>query len=120
MDYQQVSLDTLNNGAARELFEEAWQRLMDNVADENTLATAARSITISIKVKPNKTRDNASTIVSVIEKLAPLNPHEHFVIMSSDGHSLQAYTADPRQAELGLEVPALENTVPFRPVAGER
>jgi len=104
MDYHEVTLDSLNMGAARELFEAAWDRLLDNISDDNTKAEAVRSIAITVKVKPNKNRENASTTVSVTEKLAPLNPHEHFVVLSTDGKRLHAYTADINQPTLGLEV----------------
>lgn len=116
MDYQKVTLDTLNMGAARELFEEAWKRLLTNVGDENTKATAVRSISLQIKVKPNESRDSATTTVAVKETLAPLNPHEHFVILGSDGKHVTAYTADPKQQSLGLDEPG--NVTPFPAAAG--
>lgn len=103
MDYQEVTLDTLNMGAARELFEEAWRRLLVNVADDNTKPTAVRTLSLQIKVKPNDDRSSATTTVAVKESLAPLNPHEHFVIIGSDGKRVTAYTADPKQQSLGLE-----------------
>jgi hypothetical protein len=111
MDYQEVTLDTLNMGAARELFEASWQRLLDNIGDENTKATAVRSIAITVKVKPNDQRSSAETTVSIVERLAPLNPHEHFIVLSGDGQRVQAYTADPKQQVLGLEEPG--NVTPF-------
>lgn len=105
MDYHEVTLESLNMGAARDLFEAAWNRLLDNIGDENTKPDAVRSISITVKVKPNKNRENASTTVAVSEKLAPLNPHEHFVVLSSDGRRLHAYTTDINQPSLGLEQP---------------
>jgi len=108
MDYQEVTLDTLNMGAARELFEAAWNRLLANIGDDNTKPTAVRSISITVKVKPNENRDSAATTVAVTDRLAPLSPHEHFVILGTDGHRVSAYTADPKQQSLGLD-----NTIPF-------
>lgn len=120
MDYKNVSIETLNKGAIPELFEEAWRRLMENIADGNTSARATRQLTLTIKVKPNDKRDNATTTVSVVERLAPINPHEHYVLLSSDGKKLQAFTADPKQADLGLEVEETDNITQFRPAAGGR
>lgn len=119
MDYHEVTLDTLNMGAARELFEAAWVRLLENIGDENTKAEAVRSISITVKVKPSKNRDNASTTVAVTEKLAPLCPHEHFVVLSTDGRRVQAFTTDPKQQSLGLEDEGL-NVTPFAATAAGR
>jgi hypothetical protein len=119
MDYHQVTLDTLNMGAVRDLFEAAWERLLENIGDENTKAEAVRSIAITVKVKPNKNRDNAATVVAVTEKLAPLNPHEHFVVLSTDGRHVQAFTANLNQPSLGLEEHE-PNVTPFAAGAAGR
>lgn len=116
MDYKEVTLDTLNMGAARELFEEAWRRLLSNIGDPNTKATAARTISIQVRVKPNEKRDSAVTTVAVKESLAPLNPHEHFVVFSTNGNEVQAFTADPKQPELATE--GGENITEFRAASG--
>lgn len=121
MKYQEVTLDTLNLGAARELFEEAWKRLLANVADENTSAKAVRKLTIEVKVKPNEERNSAITTVSVKESLAQLNPHEHFVQFSTDGRRVRAYTTDPGQKPLGLEEDEdAGKTIDFPAAAGGR
>ena len=118
MDYQEVTLDTLNIGAARDLFEAAWTRLLANIGDENTKPTAVRSISITVKVKPNDTRESATTTVSVVDKLAPLTPHEHFVILGMDGGRVHAYTTDPKQQALGLETEEPRNITKFPAAAG--
>jgi len=118
MKYEEVTLDTLNMGAASELFEAAWNRLLANIGDENTKATAVRSISITVKVKPSETRDSATTTVSVTDRLAPLNPHEHFVILGSDGNGVHAYTTDPKQQSLGLEAAEPDNVTRFPAAAG--
>jgi hypothetical protein len=103
MDYKVVTLDSLNSGAVRDLFDAAWERLLENIGDENTKGDTTREIKISIKVKPSKDRANAVTTVAVTDKLAPLNPHESFVVLSSDGVRVKAYTTDPKQEALPLE-----------------
>lgn len=120
MDYKEVTLDTLNMGAARDLFESAWERLLENIGDENTKAGAVRSISITVKVKPNEDRSNAATTVAVTERLAPLNPHSHFVVLSTNGRNVQAFTTDPKQQDLGLEADGLEKITQFPAAAGER
>jgi len=118
MQYQEVTLETLNLGAPRELFEEAWERLLKNVGDENTSPKAVRRLVLEIRVKPNEKRDSAITTVSVKEHLAPLNPHEHFVQFSTDGRRIRAFTTDPGQQGLGLEDGEKGNMIDFAAAAG--
>lgn len=103
MDYQEVTLDSLNSGAVKDLFDAAWSRLLENIGDENTKPDATREVRVVIKVKPDKKRESAVTTVAVSDKLAPINPHESFILLSSDGKGVTAYTTDPRQQSLPLE-----------------
>jgi len=103
VDYQEVTIDSLNSGAVKELFEEAWGRLLENVGDENTKPDAVREVRITIRVKPDKKRATAVTTVAVGDKLTPINPHESFILLSSDGDRVKAYTTDPKQGALPLE-----------------
>jgi hypothetical protein len=100
VDYDKVDLHSLNNGAVADLFEEELRRVLENIADPNTKAEAAREITIKVKIKPNAERTSASTEVKSSSKLAPIKPHEHFMVFGNEGGRITAYTADPRQQEL--------------------
>lgn len=100
MDYKEVSLDTLNSGAVIELFNEEWEKLLENIADENVSADTMRELRIVIKVKPDKNRQTAKTTVEATTKLAPVKPHESFVLLSGDGGRVNAYVSDPKQQEL--------------------
>jgi len=104
MDYKKVSLDTLNSGAVIDLFNEEWEKLLENIADENTKSDGQREVRIVIKVKPDKNRQSAKTTVEATTKLAPVKPHESFVLLSGEGGKVNAYVSDPRQQELeGIE-----------------
>jgi hypothetical protein len=46
MPEQFVSLETLGQGAAIELFSEELRKVLENVLDPNTKATATRSVTL--------------------------------------------------------------------------
>lgn len=101
MDYQKVSLQTLNSGAAVELFEEEFRKALENIGDPNTTPEAIREVRVVVKIKPNKDRNSAVTTVQATSKLAPCQPHESFVLFDHDGRGrVTAYSTDPKQAEL--------------------
>lgn len=88
-----------------DLFEEEFDKLLRNVADDNTDADKVREITIKLAVKPNKTREKADTKVTVTSRLAPLKAHESMIVLSSDGKKVSAFTLTPeKQPELGINV----------------
>jgi hypothetical protein len=103
VDYQCVTLETLNSGAVIELFESEWQKLLNNIQDPNTKPDAARKVKIEIAVKPAKDRRNASTSVSVTANLAPTVPHEASIVIGVENGEVQAYTFDPRQKSLDFD-----------------
>ena len=103
MGYKKVNLSTLNSGAALELFEEEFRKVLVNLSDENTKADATREIKLTIKIKPSKSREVATTQVSVTSKLAPIKPHEASILLSFDGTEVGAYTTNPNQKELPYE-----------------
>lgn len=117
MESRIVTLDTINSGAVIDLFTEEFDKLLANVADDNTEADKVRSISIKLSVKPSKDRSKADTKVEVTSRLAPLKPHESFIVLSSDGSKVQAFTTSPaKQQELpGVEA---ENVRQFPQAAG--
>ena len=118
MDYQEVTIESLNSGAMKDLFEAAWKRLLENIGDSNTKADAVREVRVVVKVKPDKKRESAVTTVAVTDKLTPINPHESFILLSSDGTKVSAYTTDPNQQSLALEGGAENNVRQFPAAAG--
>lgn len=65
------SLDQLMDGGVRERFNDALRKVWDNVYDPNTNPTAAREITMKVKIKPSERRDAAAFSVDIMPKLAP-------------------------------------------------
>lgn len=70
----ELSIKTLRQGACLERFDRALNELIQNVLDPNTDATAKRSVTLTLSVKPNKDRNMAELTVSVTAKLQPATP----------------------------------------------
>jgi hypothetical protein len=66
-----ISIDTIAAGALLEKVEIELSKLATNVKDPNTKPDAVRTITISIKVKPDVTRQLGVTEIDVKSSLAP-------------------------------------------------
>ena len=71
MDEKFLSLETLGQGAAVEIFNEELSKMLDNVLDPNTSATAVRSVTLTFAVKPDEDRTFGAGKIDVSAKLAP-------------------------------------------------
>lgn len=91
--YKKVDLTTINNGAAVELFDEHFKKVMANINDLTVESLAAREITIKVKVKPSKDRRTAQTVVQVSSKLPDIAEHESAILLGNNC----AYQADANQ-----------------------
>lgn len=98
---KEVSLETIQNGAVIDMFNEELQKVMQNIADANTKPDAVRSITITVSIKPDKTRRSAATAIECKSRICPVKPSDGVIFLSEakDG-SLEAYEDDYKQLEL--------------------
>ncbi len=65
-----INLETLAGGAFTEKLNEALMQVAENIQNPNTDAVAKRSITVTIKFAPNKSRQMVNTAIAVTTKLA--------------------------------------------------
>lgn len=66
-----VDINNLAGGAMAERINRELQKVAENVMDPNTKAEATRTVTISIKIKPNESRQIGTTDIDVKSSLAP-------------------------------------------------
>lgn len=66
-----VELSNVVGGALQEKFNKSFERVIDNLQDQNTSFNVKRSITIKLTFEQNEERDDVSVSVDVQEKLAP-------------------------------------------------
>lgn len=95
-----VTLDTLGNGALAELFDVELERLLRNIEDVNTRATATRKICIELSFQPNEDRDVVETFVKCVAKLEPIKRFKTQVYMGRRDGRLVAVEHDTRQRDL--------------------
>jgi len=93
---KKVLLESLQDGAVIDLFNEELRKVMANIGDINTKPDGVRSIKIELVIKPDKTRRSADTRLTVSSKLAGIKPQESFLfIEKEEDGSLTAYEDMP-------------------------
>lgn len=106
-DYRKVaSLSDVNGGAADEIFARELRKVIDNVMDASTDATAKRSITLTIELTPTDDRETMGVTVKSKVSLAPVRDDKGSMrlTLSDDGRSVQATVRnkEPKQEEFNL------------------
>jgi hypothetical protein len=97
----QVSLTTIGEGAALELFDHELGRVLENITDINFPWRAAREITLKINVLPNEDRDEASFVISCTSKLAQAKAFPTRVFISKTARGVFAIEAQrPKQTSI--------------------
>lgn len=66
-----IDLKDLVGGALQENFSKAFEKVIENLQDQNTSFKVKRGITIKMSFVQNEARDDVSVMVDVSEKLAP-------------------------------------------------
>lgn len=100
MDEQFVTLVSLGQGAALEKFQDTLDRVLENILDPNTKATAVRSVTLTVTFKPDEDRSFANAVIDVKGKLAPPKPVGTAIYIGKRGGLAVATERDARQMKL--------------------
>lgn len=96
-----INLGNINEGAALDAFEVEIRKVLENIADLATVATATRPITLKVEFKPESDRCRVHTEFSVATKLAGIEKHKSKIFVAkTDEGAFVALDADPRQAVL--------------------
>ena len=113
MQPEKLTLANLGAGGLEEDFARAVKQLCENVADPNVPTDAVRSITISIKVKPDKRGQSAGLAYSVKTNLPGAEPGEAAAWIAMDKENrLGLFRMDMRQESLPLNEPTVTEIKP--------
>ncbi|PFH81641.1 replication terminator protein [Bacillus cereus] len=80
-----IDLNSFANGALSEQFNNELQKVIENIADQNTDPTKARKIVITLSVSGDKKRDVLACKVQTKSSLIPANEAESKIVMEHDG-----------------------------------
>lgn len=70
----EVTLDELAKGAAGELFEREWSRVLENAMDPNTDSKKRRVVILKFIFVPNEDRESGTLLVDANSTIAPAKP----------------------------------------------
>jgi len=93
MNYKAATLETIGGGAALDLFQEEFRRVLGNINDLSVPAETERSITLKFTIKPTKDRGTAAILISATSKMAAIEPHGSHIFIGHEGNQLRAYAA---------------------------
>lgn len=106
---KQLSLDRFANGAILEKFNQEIQKVSENIYDPNTSATAKRTITMKLEIKPDAGRELGDTEIIVTSKLAPSKSVPTKLVFGYDNHHKKGIAKELKSDMLGqLDLEELE------------
>lgn len=98
-----VDLNTVARGAAPEMFNHEFKKVLESMRDLNTDPKAKRTITFKFVFEPLDSREEARVTVSAKTDLPSIAPAGgHMFVGRSEGQ-FRATTHDTQQEDLGLE-----------------
>ena len=95
-----INLATIAKGALTEQFDIEMQKVLENITDPNTAAVKERTISITLKLKPNQSRNGASIAIATKSNLAPVNAVFTDILIDKD-----LKTGAVKAIELGGQLP---------------
>lgn len=98
---EMVTLENLGGGAASEMFSESLEKLIENVVNPNTKPDAVRTITLKMKVKPDKKQRTLCVVeLSCEQKLAAVMPFETAMFVGMENGVVAAAEYAPKQGKI--------------------
>ena len=85
-----LTLANLARGAAIELFDEAFKKVLENIADPNTAAKAMRGIDLKVKIAPDEDRSFFRALLTCDPKLVGQKPVEFKAYIGREGNKMVA------------------------------
>ncbi len=84
MNRNEKSIIAMAKGAIEERIDYEITKIVENIRDESTKATAPRELTVKIKLTPDDKRETISVSASATSKLAPTTPIMTALYMGKD------------------------------------
>lgn len=97
---ESVTLDTLADGAASELFQGQLDRVVQNILDPNTPAKARRVITLKVVIEPDEDRGMGAVALTCEAKLQTAKGARTTLWFGRQRGRAVAVESDPRQGGL--------------------
>lgn len=103
MSIKEVSLDTIADGSALDLFQHELMNVCANIMDPNTSATGKRKIVLEFELAPDDSRDEVKTTVSVKSTLQPIKGYSKTLYTGKKDGKPSLYQQDQKQTDMFSE-----------------
>lgn len=90
-----VAITDINEGSIEELFKREWPKVLDNIADPATDASAKRKISLEIEIIPTKDRGMAAVVTKAKTTLAAIKADEGAIFLELTNNGVVASTKEP-------------------------
>lgn len=98
--YAKKSILQMARGAIQERCDYEIAKILENILDPNTSATAARKLTITLTLKPDDTRKNIAVGVVAKSTLSPTNPVTTSLFVADEDTIVEMVPQVPGQLDL--------------------
>jgi hypothetical protein len=95
-----VTLETVGNGAAGELFARELALVIENLVDVNADPKAVREVTLKFKFKPDPGRDTVDVNVFASSKIASVRPAHALAYLGHRAGKAVLVEHNPNQGDL--------------------
>ena len=99
-DLIEVTLENVAGQMAPKVFDHLFEKVLENIRDPNTDPEEVRSVTLTFKFKPLKSRNEAACVLESKLKLASIEPFAGHVFMRHGKGGTVATTHDTAQEDL--------------------
>ena len=115
-----ISMDRFKGGALLEVFNRGMRDIAKNIMDPNTDPEKARTLTIKLTFKPDKSRRGIKTLISPNISLAPPLPEETVMLIGQDTRTgnIQMSEIDDQSNAVSVQgsmIPVKAEVVPQAP-----
>ena len=114
-DLEKLSLTTIKDGAAVEMFDNCLDQVLQNIADINT-NLKDREIKLTVKIKPSKDRSFIAYAIFCDPKLQSQEPEAAMAMLRLDNRGRSYAVVQKKQQG---ELPFTGNITPIRKGTGE-
>ncbi len=95
-----VTINTIGNGVLVELFDRELERIVLDILDLNSVATAVRTITVKVHIKPDENRGFGQTGIVVSSSLGKPKPVGSTMFFGKKNGRIIAVENAPQQSEM--------------------
>lgn len=97
---KEITLETVNDGAAKELFARELQNISANINDQNTKAKGKRSLTLTFEFEPDDAREEVKVTVQARAKLMPIKAYTKTAHLGKRNGKVTLYSSDTKQIDM--------------------